>query len=77
MPVLEWRQAARADLLAIIDYISDDNPDAAQKLKNDIEAKAARLLENPNFTVLAASPIRAKWSCDRTTSSSIPMVPKR
>lgn len=23
---LEWRQAARQDLLAIVDYISDDNP---------------------------------------------------
>ena len=28
MPVLEWREVARADLLAIVDYISDDNPDA-------------------------------------------------
>lgn len=49
MPVLEWRQAARADLLAIIDYISDDNPDAAQKPKNDIEAKAAKLPKNPKL----------------------------
>ena len=49
MPVLEWRQAARADLLAIIDYISDDNPDAAQKLKDDIEAKAATLPEHPKL----------------------------
>ena len=30
---------AVADLMAIIDYISDDNPDAAQALKEDIEAK--------------------------------------
>lgn len=30
---LRWREAARADLLAIVDYISDDNPDAAQRLK--------------------------------------------
>jgi plasmid stabilization system protein ParE len=29
--VLEWRETARADLLAIVDYISDDNPDAAQQ----------------------------------------------
>ncbi len=29
MPFLEWRETARADLLAIVDYISDDNPDAA------------------------------------------------
>jgi plasmid stabilization system protein ParE len=29
-------ETARADLLAIIDYISDENPDAAQQLKDDI-----------------------------------------
>lgn len=48
-PVLEWHEAARADLLSIIDYISDDNPDAAQKLKDDIEAKAAKLVERPKL----------------------------
>jgi len=26
---LEWKATAIADLLAIVDYISDDNPDAA------------------------------------------------
>lgn len=40
---LEWKVAAIADLLAIVDYISDDNPDAAQALKNEIEAKTSRL----------------------------------
>lgn len=49
MPVLEWRESARGDLLAIVDYISDDNPDAAQRLKDDIEAKAATLLERPKL----------------------------
>ncbi|GGB55729.1 hypothetical protein GCM10011505_40890 [Tistrella bauzanensis] len=49
MPELEWSQPARADLLAIVDYISDDNPDAAQWLKDDIEAKAARLTEHPRL----------------------------
>lgn len=47
MPALEWREAARSDLLAIIDYISDDNPDAAQRLKDDIEAKVAALPSHP------------------------------
>lgn len=47
MPVLKWRETARADLLAIVDYISDDNPDAAQVLKDAIEAKVAKLLEHP------------------------------
>lgn len=49
MLVLEWRQTARADLLAIVDYISDDNPEAAQRLKDDIEANTARLLEHPKL----------------------------
>jgi plasmid stabilization system protein ParE len=49
MRVLEWRVAARADLLAIVDYISDDNPDAAQKLKDDIEDNAGKLPEFPRL----------------------------
>ncbi len=49
MRVLEWRAAARADLLAIVDYISDDNPEAAQQLKDDIEAKVAKLPEHPKL----------------------------
>jgi len=49
VPALEWRETARADLLAIVDYISDDNPDAAQRLKDDIEAKAAKLPEHPKL----------------------------
>ena len=49
MPVPEWRQAARADLLAIVDYISDDNPDAAQRLKDEIEAKVAKLPAHPRL----------------------------
>lgn len=46
---LEWKAAALADLLAIVDFISDDNPDAAQALKNEIETKAARLPKNPRL----------------------------
>ncbi|WP_034998785.1 type II toxin-antitoxin system RelE/ParE family toxin [Beijerinckia mobilis] len=49
MPVLEWREAARADLLAIVDYISDDNPDAAQRLKDDIETKVSKLPDYPKL----------------------------
>jgi addiction module RelE/StbE family toxin len=49
VPVLEWRESARADLLAIVDYISDDNPEAAQQLKDDIEAKVAKLAEHPKL----------------------------
>lgn len=49
MPLLEWRETARADLLAIVDYISGDNPNAAQRLKDDIETKAAKLPEHPKL----------------------------
>lgn len=49
MPDLEWKATAIADLLAIIDYISDDNPDAAQALKDEIEAKTSRLPEHPQM----------------------------
>ena len=48
-PVLEWRQAAREDLLAIVDYIADDNPAAAQALKDEIETKVARLPNHPKL----------------------------
>ena len=49
MPGLEWKATASADLLAIIDYISDDNPDAAQALKDEIEDKVARLPKHPQM----------------------------
>lgn len=49
MPDLEWTILARADLLAIVGYISDNNPDAAQRLKDDIEAKAEKLSEFPEI----------------------------
>jgi toxin ParE1/3/4 len=48
-PVPEWRQTARNDLLAIVDYISDDNPAAAQALKDEIETKVARLPAHPKL----------------------------
>lgn len=47
MLALEWRSTARADLLAIIDYISDENPDAAQVLKDEIETKVSMLRAHP------------------------------
>lgn len=49
MPDVEWSLLAHADLLGIIDYISDDNPDAAQRLKDDIEAKAGKLSDFPRI----------------------------
>lgn len=47
MPVLEWREVARNDLLAIVDYISDDNLHEAQRLKDDIEARVRSLQDYP------------------------------
>lgn len=46
---LEWRAAARADLLAIVGYISDHNSDAAQRLKDEIEGKVSRLSTRPKL----------------------------
>lgn len=46
-PRLEWRPQASSDLLEIVAYIMDDNPDAAQKLKDEIETKTAALPEYP------------------------------
>ncbi|PSH57559.1 MULTISPECIES: type II toxin-antitoxin system RelE/ParE family toxin [Phyllobacterium] len=56
MPVLEWRETARADLLAIMDYISDDSPAAAQQLKNEIEMKVLNLLKYPRSCKLGRVP---------------------
>jgi addiction module RelE/StbE family toxin len=49
VPELEWLEPARADLLSIIEYIADDNPDAAQRVKDDIEYKVTRLQDFPRM----------------------------
>ena len=49
VPVLSWRETARADLLAIVEYIADDNPDAAQELKDEIETKVSELARFPQM----------------------------
>ena len=49
MRVLEWQQAARDDLIAIVDYISADNPDAGQRLLEDIVDRAAVLPDDPRL----------------------------
>jgi len=49
VPNLEWRPAARADLWDIIDYIAEDNPDAALAMLDQIEAKVALLQGNPKL----------------------------
>ena len=47
IPRLEWSDAARADLLAIVDHISDDSTAAAQELKDEIENKVNALPAHP------------------------------
>lgn len=47
MPELLWKAAAASDLLAIVDYISDDNPEAALALMDEIECKVALLPAHP------------------------------
>ena len=49
LPALEWRPQASADLMDIVAAIADDNPDAAQMLKGEIEAKAAKLPQHPKL----------------------------
>lgn len=49
MHKLEWLGPARNDLLTIVDYISDDNPEAALRLKDDIQAKAEKLMDFPKI----------------------------
>lgn len=48
LPV-EWKKAAQADLWSIVDYISDDNPDAAQALKDELVSKVEEISNNPKM----------------------------
>lgn len=48
-PRLEWRPQASADLVELVADIAEDNPDAAQELKDEIEAKAAKLPDHPKL----------------------------
>ena len=47
MPELEWKALAVDDLMAIVDYISDDNPDAALAMMEEIQGKVAELKAYP------------------------------
>ena len=47
MPDLEWNTSAVADLMAIVDYISDDNPDAALAMMDEIQGKVEQLPAHP------------------------------
>ena len=49
MPLLRWKEAARADLKEIANYIANDNPEAAQALIDEIETKAVMLPDHPHL----------------------------
>ncbi|MBI9112278.1 type II toxin-antitoxin system RelE/ParE family toxin [Maridesulfovibrio ferrireducens] len=44
---IHWKEDARKDLLSILGFIGEDNPEAARKLKLDLEARVDGLLEFP------------------------------
>ena len=48
-PRLEWRPQASADLMLIVAEIADEDPDAAQRLMDEIEAKVAALPDHPKL----------------------------
>jgi addiction module RelE/StbE family toxin len=47
VPDLEWKASAVADLMAIVNYISDDNLDAALALMDEIQGKVEQLPAHP------------------------------
>ena len=49
MRPLVWRAEARADLLAIVSYIAERNPPAAERLRAAIEHTAAQLPRHPEM----------------------------
>ncbi|OIQ73779.1 toxin RelE4 [mine drainage metagenome] len=49
MHSLVWKKQALADLLKIVQHIAQDNPDAAEALADDIEAKVGKLREFPEM----------------------------
>ncbi len=46
---LLWKRQASLDLLNLVEHIAQDNPDAAEALANDIEAKAEKLRTFPEM----------------------------
>lgn len=56
MHSLVWKKQARNDLVKIVEYIAEDNPDAAEKLADGIEAKAEKLRKHPNLFRVGRKP---------------------
>jgi addiction module RelE/StbE family toxin len=53
---VEWQPEARAELLHILDYISDRNFKAANKLSNAIETATATLAKHPHLYRVGRTP---------------------
>ena len=51
MPTIQRTALAEADLIDIWIYISQDNPEAADRLLDDIEATCTLLAQNPQLGV--------------------------
>ncbi|MHB1619148.1 MAG: type II toxin-antitoxin system RelE/ParE family toxin [Sulfuricella sp.] len=49
MHSLRWKKQAKKDLLNIVERIAQDNPDAAEQLADDLEAKVEKLREFPEM----------------------------
>lgn len=49
MGMVEWRPVAPEDLLAIVEYISRDNPDAGLRLYVEIQDKVNLLRDHPKL----------------------------
>jgi addiction module RelE/StbE family toxin len=51
---LQWRPQAQADLLDILQYIAEDDLDAAEALQREIDDKTAVLPRHPKLYKLSA-----------------------
>lgn len=49
MLTVEWSTPASKDFLAIIEYISDQNPQAAQRLKDEVQQRITQLPNHPKL----------------------------
>lgn len=47
MLLVEWKLDATLDLIEIVDYIEQENPDAAEKMERLIRESAERLTDMP------------------------------
>jgi addiction module RelE/StbE family toxin len=46
---VKWSKPASTDFLAVISYVADKNPDAAQRLKDEIQLRIAQLPDHPRL----------------------------